>query len=351
MNKPSDWQLLARYLSGECTERDKEKIEEWLRSDSENKSFLEFMENVWKTPEADYKESDVEQLWMKVAEKSGITSDARENKNVKESIELPDRKKLFTRIQIRSSHIFRYAAVFFLLVSLPYFYIKFIHPLTQNPSQLDMDEIAVEKGRQAKITLSDGTNIVLDAGSVFSYPREFNGEAREVFLNGEGYFEVAHNAEKPFIVHANNAVIKVLGTKFNVRAWGKNKKVEVAVSEGKVSLRSEEITEEDAVIITVGKMSILPENEYPLSPYSVDVERHLSWQNKEIVFNDTPLYEILDQLERWYDLRFILSDTAIASDHLTVHIQNKPVTDILELISVLTDLKYEKNGNEIQFSQ
>jgi ferric-dicitrate binding protein FerR (iron transport regulator) len=149
-------------------------------------------------------------------------------------------------------------------------------------------------------------------------------------------------------VHANHAVVRVLGTKFNVRAWQPDKKVTVAVSEGKVSLRSEEGAAGDVVVIVRGQASTLPESGRPSEPHPVDIDQYLGWMNNEVAFDDAPLQEILYQLERWYDVQFILSDSTLAEEHLTIHIQNKSIDDILELISVLTDLRYRHMGNIIQ---
>jgi len=204
-----------------------------------------------------------------------------------------------------------------------------------------LKEISVDQKKQTDIALSDGTRITLDAGSFFQYPPEFKGKTREVFLTGEGYFNVTPDEKKPFIVHANNAVIKVIGTRFNVRAWQHNKRVRVTVAKGKVSLRSEKVAEEEAIVILEGQLSTLPEKGRPSEPANVDVKKHLGWINREAFFDDIPFHEILYQLERWYDLRFILEDDSIASDRLTVHIQNKPIEDILELITTLTKQKYE----------
>jgi len=103
-----------------------------------------------------------------------------------------------------------------------------------------LQKIIVEHGKQAKITQADGTKITLDAGSVFQYPETFDGELREVYLQGEGFFEVAADVQKPFIAHAGNAEIEVLGTQFNIRAWEHNEEIRVVVAEGLVAFRHED---------------------------------------------------------------------------------------------------------------
>jgi transmembrane sensor len=140
-----------------------------------------------------------------------------------------------------------------------------------------------------------------------------------------------------------------LGTKFNKRAWQKYKRIQVAVAEGKVSLNTKKGAFQDAVILTAGLSSFLSETGVPSQPEMIDIEKILSWMHNEVIFDNTPLDEILFQLERWYDLQFVLSDSSIGQEHLTVHIQSTAIKDILELIATLTDLDYTMAGNMVRF--
>ena len=349
MSDSKKWEILARYLSNECSGEEKEKVESWLLSDPENQSFIKLMKDNWNTPEPKYQKSDVQTLWQEAAERAGIKSKVKELKSTQTAAEISKTKKWPFNFQSGGYRILRYAALLFFAVSLSYFYVRFI----RNPSQeqfLAKNEITVENGKHAQFTLDDGTKITLDAGSTFSYSDDFNKETREVFLNGEGYFEVSPNPEKPFIINTHSAVITVLGTKFNVRAWQRYREVKVAVTEGKVSFRTNKTADEE-VIITRGQLSILYNGGKPTEPRVVDVNKHLLWQKYEFDFVDTPFSEILDQLERWHDLQISLTDAATAADRLTVHIQNKPVDDILELIGALTDLRYKRTGENVIFSK
>jgi ferric-dicitrate binding protein FerR (iron transport regulator) len=346
MSESIDWQLLARYLSGECSQEERNKIEAWIASDMENLKTVELMRVAWNVPEPQQQKSDVKKLWSEVAEQAGISAQSEDQKVPGTSEKAKIIRWPFD-FQAGSYRILRYAAVLLAATSLVYFFGKGVGIFPWGQSS-ELQTLIVERGVRQSTTLSDGTIISLDAGSNLSYPKNFTGDTREVSLNGEGYFEVASNAAKPFIVHANHAVVRVLGTKFNVRAWQPDKKVTVAVSEGKVSLRSEEGAAGDVVVIVRGQASTLPESGRPSEPHPVDIDQYLGWMNNEVAFDDAPLQEILYQLERWYDVQFILSDSTLAEEHLTIHIQNKSIDDILELISVLTDLRYRHMGNIIQ---
>ena len=325
--------ILAAYLSGECSAEDKEQFESWLKADPANqKEYDMLVKAINSSAKQNYK-WNTDKLWLKIVKEADI-------------VEKPKTIPLTQRIF--KSHVWRIAAIFFLLLSLPLLYTQVIQPYYQSQQ---MENIIVENGQQKKIQLPDGSVVMLDAGSSFSYNKDFAGNTREVFLEGEGFFEVKPNPDKPFIVHANNAIVKVLGTKFNVRAWQQNKRVKVAVAEGKVSFRNKTKSIPHKVVLTKGQLSTLEENGTPSEPVTVDINKYIGWMDKEIIFNDAPLHEILFQVERWYNVKFELNDRAIADEHLTLHIQKKPLNDILELISALTDLKYKRKGKIVYLSK
>ena len=340
MTESTDWALLARYLSGECSEAEKAEVEAWLASDIENRNLMASMKTVWETPEPQSQASDVNRLWGEVAEKAGIATGSEaphQNRGIVLSVA--------EWVQPRVYPILGYAAV--LLVAASLAYMSQIFP--RGDRAVELEQLAVKNGVRDEITLSDGTRIALDSGSLLKYPKTFDNNTRDVFLTGEGYFEVAPNAEKPFIVHANRAVVKVLGTKFNVRAWQPDQKVTVVVSEGKISFGSKDGSVEDAVVMIKGQASSLLANGRPSEPHAVDIEKHLGWMQNEVFFESAPLSEILYQLERWYNVQFVLEQTSAATEQLTLHVQAKSLEDVLELISALTGLDYERTDDRVRF--
>ena len=207
-----------------------------------------------------------------------------------------------------------------------------------------LSTLAVDRGAGHRLTLSDGTRIRLDAGSTLRYPESFRGDGRPVFLSGEGYFEVAPDEDRPFRVHLDRAVVEVLGTRFNVRAWEREQRVTVAVAEGRVAFLSER--EKKDVEIGPGQMSTLTEGG-PSGPRPADIDRHLGWMRREAFFDDAPLRDVLFQLERWYGVQFALEDTSMAAERLSVHIRGESLEGVLELISVLTGLDCRRDDRRV----
>lgn len=266
--------------------------------------------------------------------------------NIMEKIKNQEKQKRFFMVIIRRKRYIPLLAAAIFIISLPFIW-KIIERSLSVQQTYELREILVSNGEKKKITLADGTRVLLDSGSHFKYPQNFYGENRSVFLNGEGYFNVTPNNEKPFIINANHAEIKVLGTKFNVRAWRQSQKVAVAVVEGKVLLRSKRVNQKKTVLISRGQYSILPKNGAPTKPLHVDIDRHMGWINRDIAFDNTPIREILDQLERWYDVHFILDGKISVSDLITVHAKRKPIDEIIELIAYISGFKYKIEDHKI----
>lgn len=338
MQNTNDWELLARYLAGECSTSDKEKVEIWLDTDPENRKLMQLLKAIWGTPEIKPEASDVKELWLSTARKAGIIPEPEPSKS---SFRLP-------RIP-RLPRLVPYAMLVLAVVLIPYFIWKSSLSSSSFEPVSELQHIKVARGEQEYLILSDGTRVTLDAGTSFQYPLTFAQGAREVILDGEAYFEVPRINDNPFIIHANGAFVQVMGTTFNVRAWQSNNKVEVAVSTGRVLLRAEEDTEQRSVIIQGGQLSILADGKQPTEPQSVDVKRYMGWLRREADFEDIPLREILFQLERWFDIELVLTDESIAEEHLTIHIEDRPIEETLALIATLTDQEYERNGGQIVF--
>ena len=182
-----------------------------------------------------------------------------------ESIEKERSPKRIVMVLLRKRRFIPLLMAAVLLISFPSIW-KAVNKSTPIQPTYELVEISVANGTQEELILKDQTRVILDSGTTFKYPETFKNETREVFLSGEAYFEVSRSRERPFIVHAEHAIIKVLGTKFSIRAWENTKKVKVAVADGKVKLLSDEANLETGVLISTGQMSILPKNGQPSIP-------------------------------------------------------------------------------------
>ncbi|NNG27769.1 MAG: DUF4974 domain-containing protein [Ignavibacteriaceae bacterium] len=338
------WQLLAKYLSGESSDDENAKVLSWLETDKENQKLLDSMKGVWELPEKDYEPSDVKALWAEVAERAGIKGESKEQIIYK----MPDKKQRESIFSIVFRYtqfpVLRYAAVLIMIISIPVLY--FLFSSLGDDNLIKWKTITVENSKQSSLTLSDGTILTLDSGSRLQIPENFGIDSREVKLEGEAYFEVKTDPERPFSVYSATAVIKVLGTKFNVRAWNETGKVEVAVTEGKVSFGIDEKPEK-LIILNKGFAGSLSKNGELSAPKQIDVNKSPAWMKGEMSFNDVPFSEILAQVERWYNVKFSLTDSTISNERLAVLIYKNSLNDVLDVLTTLTNTQYEYDGNVV----
>lgn len=163
-------------------------------------------------------------------------------------------------------------------------------------SALTYNTVSTPVGGQYHLTLTDGTNVWLNAASSIKYPTAFTGGERKVEIFGEAYFEVAHNAAKPFRVQSNHQVVEVLGTHFNINSYADETATKTTLLEGSVKVTGSN----GFKFIKPGQQAVLSGNN--LSVAQADVEEAVAWKNGYFRFNDEKIASIMRKLSRWYNI-------------------------------------------------
>jgi len=158
--------------------------------------------------------------------------------------------------------------------------------------------LTTPRGGQFKLTLPDGSDVWLNAASSITYPTAFTGNERKVEITGEAYFEIAHDANKPFKVGLNGMEVKVLGTHFNINGYNDESNVKTTLLEGSISLSKGNATTmlrpgQQAQLAGNGKLNVIEQ---------VDVEQVIAWKNGYFSFNRADLRSVMRQIARWYDV-------------------------------------------------
>jgi len=164
------------------------------------------------------------------------------------------------------------------------------------------NSVETPKGGQYQLMLPDGTNVWLNAASSLKYPLSFNGKERKVELNGEAYFEVAHNQSKPFRVVTAHQVVEVLGTHFDINSYTDEPVTRTSLIEGSVSVTS--LGSHAKLVIRPGQQSIVS-SALPASAIGVkniDIDEAVAWKNGYFMFDEESLESILRKIARWYDV-------------------------------------------------
>ena len=211
--------------------------------------------------------------------------------------------------------------------------------------------LKIPYGKQLKVALSDGTKVMLNAGSEFRYPVNFiKGKKREVFLQGEAYFDVAHDARHPFVVEANALDIQVLGTKFNVANYKEDVSTEVVLVDGSVMLQSNtETAEKSQTILSPGFKGIFKKSEKTIETKEVNTAIYTAWTDGFVVFREAPFQNILKKLERHYNVKIRNTNTTLANERFnaTIDVENDTIDQVLEYFNKIYDIDYTIINNEV----
>jgi len=210
-------------------------------------------------------------------------------------------------------------------------------------------EYATVRGQRSEFRLRDGTRVMLAPDSRLGGPADFAVAARELTLQGQAYFDVTHDERKPFTVRAGNALARDLGTRFVVRAYPGAHAVQVVVAEGKVQLGSVDRPADGRPILVRGDVGRL-DTAGVVATARTNVSAALAWTRGELVFVDTPLSEIAVELGRWYDLDIRVDGAALKQKRLTMRIGNDPAPVALDAVGLLVGARYEIRGQSVSFS-
>lgn len=202
-------------------------------------------------------------------------------------------------------------------------------------------EISAAATRVESVTLPDGSLVSLNSNTHLSYPKKFGNKTREVTIEGEAFFEVKPNKEKPFIIHAGTAQVKVLGTSFNVRAYPGAREMEVIVRTGKVQVLTQKTaTKQNAeLILTPGDKGTLVHQSHALVKSTNENPNYIAWKTHELVFRATSLNEVIDNLENVYKVNIQLQDPQLGGQLLTAHFNNYSLDFILKVIETTFGLQ------------
>lgn len=207
-----------------------------------------------------------------------------------------------------------------------------------------MNSLITPRGCEYTVVLSDGTKVWLNAASELQYPVRFGKDMRRVNLNGEAYFEVAHNSRCPFVVMAEEMTVRVFGTQFNVNTH-KDKHVQATLVEGVVSVQA---GKEEQQRLLPGEMADYDREAGEMTVGKVNLLHHVAWKNGEYYFVDEPLENILNELALWYDVEAFYKNAAVKKICFSCYIPKyKNIDEILQLLENTSRVTFERKGRTV----
>ncbi|MBD2766950.1 FecR domain-containing protein [Hymenobacter sp. BT664] len=323
MNTEANWDLLTKYLAGECTEAEQQQIRDWCQADARNQRLFEHLARVWEQSRQDYSQAqpDSAALWQRL--QAGMRRD-----NPFVAVHVNPQAAPIARPQRPAWQHWglRIAASILLTLGLGtgvYYW--------QQPTLITQQ---TQNQQQKVLTLPDGTRVWLNEGSRLSYPTAFAAERRQVTLEGEAYFEVVHLREhQPFVIQAQGTETTVLGTSFNVTA--RTSGVQVSVVTGRVRLaRSGQ-----QVLLTKGWTGMYDPATQQVRRDSTSDLNFLAWKTGVLTFRNTPVSEVVATLTEYYHHDLRLRASALGTCHFTGTFERQPLDKVLQTLALAFDAK------------
>lgn len=310
--------LFRKFLQKQATPDEVQALAIWLKSET---AFQRWMQEEWETAPCAINPALQKRLWKKVQAK--IKPDTKQH--------IPPTTPKQTPWPVR---LLRTAAVITLMAltgASVYFY-------TVHRETAEDTVVSVEKGQKASIRLPDGSKVWVNSGSRLSYGKHFRAGERVLQLEGEGYFEVAPDPERPFIVETGTLSVKALGTSFDVKSYHDDPSVSAVLISGKIEVKSADET----AILEPNQKVVLCRSGGKMEKYEVaDAGDYSDWRYNILSFEAETFENIARTLERLYNTRIVFESEALKKYRFTGSPGNASLESILGILSLTSPLSYE----------
>jgi transmembrane sensor len=330
--------LIIGYLEGKITEEETQYLLQKVQTDKEFSDAFEDIAEIWSARKA-------------VSNNSIKAHDAlnRLNKKIDQLDALPNEPVVphrnATILKLRP--LLAVAASVLLLACAFWFYNTRIN--NKPAGTLALIENRTAPGQKKKIDLPDGTVVTLNASSSLRIAANFDNEKREVYLDGEAFFDVKRNPQKPFIVHTGKVATQVLGTHFNVSAYVNDSNITVSLVQGKVQVdMNDDLSKR--IILDPGRQMTYSKADGQAHVTDFITEDITGWKANKLVFNYDSWTDAAKKLSRWYGVPVQLEDSTLLRCKLKGTFDNIPLSKVMEQIKMVSDISWKMQGNTMIIS-
>jgi ferric-dicitrate binding protein FerR (iron transport regulator) len=348
--------IILNYLKGTISKEEQIRLKAWTAESTDNQLLFDQMREIWLVSMQSDQQFSFDYKKAFASFKDKTTEKPQEKKQKSFSL---------------SYQLVAAVALIFIVSGFFLFYLGTIQPKEE---VLAYQEIVVPYGARSNVRLPDGSDVVLNAGTTLRYNTGFAKKNRDLWLDGEGFFDV-HKLEIPFVVHSGTVQIKALGTAFNVRAYSSEKRIETTLVEGKLA-----INEIDAINKSKREVILLPNqklviskrqdeaSEETITKDSASMDEHIkkpksivkyekidptpdiSWKDNEWMIYRENLADLSKRMERRYDIHVIFEDDQLKSFRYTGTLLNESLEQVLRAMTLVSPIHYKVEGKNVVFS-
>ncbi|HEY9047746.1 MAG TPA: FecR domain-containing protein [Ohtaekwangia sp.] len=318
-------ELILRFLEGHASEEEASRLLAWLQENETNRIYFDELNTAFQSSvtlnRVNHQMTD--DAWKKLATATGA-----EKNTVR-----PGRSITFTVLNIAASVCLLIMAGALLVYNLPH------HAIVRHDTI-----VRTASGNNTRVVLPDGSVVWLNLNSTLEYPAEFGSASRDVVLKGEAFFDV-RKGSKPFTVKTDDILIRVKGTRFNVQAFKNDPTIKTTLEEGKVELH---VSGKNKIYsMAPGDQVVFNAERKEVTMQRVDPSNFTAWKEDQLVFDNTPLNEIISKLENRFRVSISINERLAKRERISMTIENENLDEVLDLIQLSSRLKVRRDKNTI----
>ncbi len=326
--------LIAKKLSNEANVEELRELQEWLDESKENELLFRRLD----------------ESWNRGMFKLVVQGHEKTFNNISTQLGLSDRSSMSSS-KIRRIQLYwrRMAAIFILVIGIVgiWWYLNSVQRDGEGVTQSKLIVKSNPKGQKSLITLPDGSKVKLNSESYIEYPENFS-QTRRVKLVGEAFFEVVHDNLHPFVVNCGDVYVRVLGTSFDVQAFPFNESMSVAVLTGKVLVENKKLQGDERTNVLLPKEMVQIDHKTGIfEKRSFNPDATLAWKDGILAFHKASFNEIVERLERWYGVEFVINRSTPITDGFTGRYENPTLKVVLEGMSFSSEFKFTIKGDTV----
>ncbi|MDD3989844.1 MAG: DUF4974 domain-containing protein [Bacteroidales bacterium] len=328
MNKST----LIKFISNRASESEVDAILRWVKKSDENLKYLSELKRVY--------------TYIDMAQ----TSSKGDLPDFKNTAKRRSRKIYLVASVAAACLIFFVAGLF---INTPFGDRKQLASDNNISEKVTIHRLYTEKGVKGFVILPDSTKVWLNSCTELTYPVKFSGDSREISMSGEAYFEVAKDSLHPMIIStANNVSIEVLGTSFNLKSYKEDGRVETTLYTGSVRMHYEADGEKKTVLMQPDEKIVyeLPTTKKSVAAFPQKIEKpqlQSAWKEGRLIFDQTPVKEVLKMIERWHGTSFIVKNDKIYDYILSADFESESLVQIMEIIKIIIPIDYKIENNVV----
>lgn len=317
--------LIAGCLSGSADAESLERLNNWVAENKDNLIYYQQMKNIW-------------ELWYSEINPHDIDID-------KALMQMKGRPGFKRKPSVVFEYLLRAAAILFIPMLAGSYFLGTLHKEKKGMEAKPVyHEVSAAFGTRSMLTLEDGSRVWLNSGSRLKYPKDFSSRHREVFLSGEGYFEVESDATKPFIVRTKNLTVRATGTRFNVNVSSIERTSQITLVEGKVL-----VSKNVAGGKTIEILKMVPSQHLVFDTLSASYEvltedpyRYIAWKDGKLIFRNQPLEEVIKKIGYFYNVDIELNDEKLKEYRYRATFEEESLDEILHLLEISSPVNYRE---------